>query len=170
MQAQVLDHLPTVFHRVALSNLSHDSCIEPLHLKVNRPDHKVIAWHQLPLLFGMKLRVDRPLDFLQHDSTRGDVKPYLKDTIRHLDVLYVAERRWTEHSFGAVELNLLVGEGPLRELETKAILRQVLLDSVTIFHAKVLDYLFCLCDLLLGQELPDVALVRLKEFFERLRA
>lgn len=170
MQAQVLDHLPTVFHRVALSNFSHDSCVEPLHLKVNRPDHKVITWHQLPLLFGVKFRVDRPLDLLQHDGTRSDVKPYLKDTIRHLDVLCVAERRWTEHSFGAIELNLLAGEGSLRELETKAILRLVLLDSVTVFHSKVLDYLFCLDDLLLGQELPDLALVRLKEFFKRLRA
>lgn len=84
-------------------------------------------------------------------------------------MLRVAERRWTEHSFGAVELNLLVGEGSLRELETKAVLRLVLLDSVTVFRAKVLNYLFCLDDLLLGQELPDVALVSLKEFFERLR-
>ena len=84
-------------------------------------------------------------------------------------MLRVAERRWTKDSFGAVELNLLVGEGSLRELETKAVLRLVLLDSVSVFRAKVLNYLFCLDDLLLGQELPDVALVSLKEFFERLR-
>lgn len=91
MQAQVLDHLPTVFHSVSLPNLSHDPSIEPLHLKVNRPDHKVIAWHQLPLLLRVKLRVDRALDLLQHDSTRRDVKPYLKYTIGHLDVLCVVE-------------------------------------------------------------------------------
>lgn len=63
-----------------------------------------------------------------------------------------------------------MGEGSLRELETETILRRVLLDSMTVFHAKVFDNLFCFDDLRLGQELPDVALIGLKEFFERLRA
>lgn len=119
----------------------------------------------------MKLRVDRPLDLLQHDRSRRDIKENLKDAIRHLDVFgAVADGKGTKHGLGPVELDLLVGERSLHKLETQAVLGLVLLDAVVVFKAQVLNYLFCLHHLLLGEDLTDVATVPMEKFLESLGA
>lgn len=64
MYAQIMNHLPTVFHRVALANLRNNACVEALHLKVERADFEVISRHDLSLLLLVKLCKNCAFDFL----------------------------------------------------------------------------------------------------------
>ena len=49
VKAQILDDLPTVFHRVALANLRHNSRVVTLHLEVHLTDHEMITGHNFSL-------------------------------------------------------------------------------------------------------------------------
>ena len=58
VQAQVLDALVRVFHALALTNVTHVACIEPLDLKLKLAYPKRVVWLKDKFFVRLKASVD----------------------------------------------------------------------------------------------------------------